>query len=141
MERPYVFIVALGIFLSLSPSEALADPFVVDQANPWDNCTFGCTFLNIELFSPIGQSFTPTQASLRDVEIVVNGFPLLPSDLEVEIRSGTITGTILGAASNPSYTSSVDDALIAHFDFASSISLTPGNLYVIDVISQNSTLL
>jgi hypothetical protein len=140
MQRVF-FLAALGIYLSLSPSEALADPFIVDQTNPWDNCTFGCGFLNIGLFSPIGQSFTPTLRSLDDVEIVVNGFPLLPSDLEVEIRAGTITGTILGAASGPSYTSSVHDALIAHFDFASSINLTPGNSYVIEVISQNPTML
>lgn len=146
--RKSFLLAALGIYLNLSPYKAFADSFIVDQTNPWDGCSsgFGCTGLNFQDFGPIGQSFTPSLPSLTDVQIVVSPATLdpLPSDLEVEIRAGTIAGAILGTASGPSYTSATPLFLgfsFADFDFGSSIALTPGNLYVIDVIAPTTSVL
>jgi hypothetical protein len=146
--RTCFFLTALGICLNLSPYKAFGDSFVVDQTNPWDSCNsgFGCTGLNFQNFGPFGQSFTPSLPSLYGVQIVVSPATLgpLPSDLEVEIRADTIAGTILGTASDPSYTSATPLFLgfsFANFDFGSSIALTPGNLYVIDVIAPTTSVL
>jgi len=143
-EKCFLF-VALGIYLSLSPSKALADPFTVDQTNPWDACSAGCLGVNVQYFSPMGQSFTPSLPSLDDVQIVVSPATLgpLPSDLELEIRAGTIAGPILGTASDPSYTSAIppfEGFSFAHFDFGPSIALTPGSLCVIDVIAPTTSV-
>jgi hypothetical protein len=134
----------LGIFgtcSGLTSFKAFADPFVVDQAKPFNNCAGGCTGLNIQVFSQIGQSFTPTLGSLNDVELVVSpGGLVLPSDLKIEIRAGTITGAILGTASSPSYSSTgFLNFDLAHFDFGSTISLVPGGTYVITVIAPTTT--
>jgi len=115
-----------------------AHPFTIDQANDLGPPPGA---LSIPPFSPIGQEFTPTLSSLDVVELTTNeGLPGTPgngigADLFVRIRSGSIIGTILGTSSTVSLPDPSDFTLeLTHFDFPSSVPLTPGDLHVIEVV-------
>jgi len=121
------------LFLCLSTSSALADPFIIDQRNddfpPLGGFGFGA--------SPLGQEFTPTFSGLDVVEILIG--PRAPNAVTtINIRIGSITGTIIGM----SLPSIIDDSFpgppaIMRFDFLSTVPLVSGNLYVFEVLPGN----
>jgi len=122
------------LFLCLSTSSALADPFIIDQRNddfpPLGGFGFGA--------SPLGQEFTPTFSWLDVVEILIG--PRAPNAVTtINIRIGSITGTIIGM----SLPSIIDDdgfpgpPAIMRFNFLSTVPLAPGNLYVFEVLPGN----
>ena len=141
--RKSLFVAVLGLCFTAGSTKALADTFIVDQANLFDDCSRGCFGYNVQDFAPIGQSFTPTLASLHDVEVAVEpaaipGLP--PSNLILEIRAGSITGTVLGTATNPVYSSTgYEDSYFALFDFNPTITLVPGDSYVFDLEAPAAT--
>lgn len=92
---------------------------------------------NIGVFAPIGQSFTPTLSGLDAVELMMIDSEGPPGNVFVRIRTDTINGSIIGT----SFTNSLPDgsAGILHFDFASTVALTPGNVYVIEAVLESGS--
>ncbi len=90
--------------------------------------------------TPIGQEFTPTISSLDFVKLYVAdaGSDIGPgANFEVNIRQASIAGTILGTSDVtyvPDGTNTGGGSTITDFSFASPVSLTPGSLYVIQVV-------
>jgi len=80
----------------------------------------------------MGQEFTPTMSPLIAVELYIGtSYPDTVGDtITCRIRELTITGTILGTASQ-SVTNGFDGWL--RFDFAPHIPVTPGSVYVIEL--------
>jgi hypothetical protein len=123
----------LLIFLAVSISAARADTVTFDQTNTV--FAFGGLFQNVTVFSPIGQSFTPTLASLNFVNLLTEAF--VPSfTLQVDIHFGSISGTILGTSlpttvllPSPPFAN-----VLTPFTFSTPVSLVPGNIYVIQVL-------
>mgnify|MGYP001157827187 CR=1 FL=1 len=117
---------------------AQAHPFSIDQANDTDPPQGG---YNIPIASPVGQEFVPTMNRLDVVELQMNAqSPFIGGDAMVQIRSDSIVGPILGASQTVTIPPIVLPLTLAHFDFASPVPLTPGALYVIEVISLTSNL-
>lgn len=87
-------------------------------------------FQNPSVYSPMGQSFTPSQASLNFIELFENVFPSLSAAvLEVSVHSGSVSGPTLGV-SLPSAVSA--DGQVS-FYFPSLVPLIPGSLSYIQV--------
>jgi len=89
-----ILVGAMLAALTISSPQATASVLsVIDQSN--DNFTPGL-FQNIELSSPIGQEFTPPLSQLDVVELfTTDSSGGAAASLRVNIRSGTIAGTIL----------------------------------------------
>ena len=84
---------------------------------------------------PIGQEFVPDTPTLNMVELFVANTDLsspFASDVEVNIRVGSMAGLVLGT----SYPVSVSFGFsgLAHFDFPASVNLVPGETYVIELV-------
>ena len=81
--------------------------------------------------TPFGQSFTPTLDSIDFVELRLND-GATPSTVAINIRSGSITGLLLGTSmptTLPSFSGGVSDFL-----FSDSIALTPGTKYYFEPV-------
>jgi hypothetical protein len=116
--------VVLGV--CTSTAVARGGQIIPDQSNTAFTPTL---FQSIQIFSPMGQEFTPTFSSLDVVELFT-GAPT-GAELYVNIRSGTITGPILGTSlvvPGPQFGPT-------EFDFLSQVPLVPGDLFVIEVVS------
>ena len=119
------------LFLCLTTTSALADPFIIDQRNDGFTPTGGFGFGA----RPLGQEFTPTFSGLNVVEILI-GPRVLNSVGGVNIRIGSISGAIIGTS-----LATVDGSLpilppgfaVLRFDFPTLIPLVPENLYVIEL--------
>lgn len=101
-------------------------PYYVDQENTaprWGS-------QNAVAFSPIGQEFTPGFETLDVVELFLSGGPD-PADFKVNIRSGTIAGTIIGESDVVSLPGGFFEGEVA-FDF-DGVVLIPNEIYVIDL--------
>ncbi len=106
--------------------------FIPDQVNA---AFTPSGFQSIQELSPIGQEFTPTLSSLDLVELFTEDFGNLHNgvggELVVNIQRGTITGPIIATSLPVTLPDSFSG--ITHFNFPSSVSLTPGEIYVIEV--------
>ena len=116
------------LFLRLSATNVLADPFIIDQRNDDFTAQGGFGFGA----SPLGQEFTPTFSGLNVVEILI-GPRSVNSVGGVNIRIGSISGAIIGTS-----LATVDATLppgpaVLRFDFSSLVSLVPENIYVIEL--------
>ena len=105
---------------------------VVDQSSPtFTPAKNGAEAVAIPRFEP----FTPTVNNLTGVSLVlhaINQTPC-PGDITVSIRSGSTGGPVLGQVKLNNFTpGKLPNATIHHFDFASPITLIPGNLYFIE---------
>jgi hypothetical protein len=122
------------IVLAVSISPAKADT-IFDQTNT--GLPDGTLSQNILVFSPIGQSFTPTLTSLNFVNLLtdIQG-STAPFTLEVNIRSGSISGTILGM-SQPTIVNppSLFTLIVTPFTFSTPVTLVPGDFYVMEVVA------
>jgi hypothetical protein len=111
---------------------------VVDQAN------IGVvrSYNSIQSYSPVGQSFTPTIPGLDAVELWTEDFTwnnAYGAELYVNIREATMYGTILGTSDTlqlpPRFPfERFPFSGVSHFTFPSLIPLTPGEVYVIEVV-------
>lgn len=132
VKSVWVALLAGGL-LALAPA-VWAHPMHVDQHN--DGFT-PSLYESIQASGPMGQEFTPAMSSLDSVELHIMDLSLGGvggGNLITKIRAGTIAGALLGT----SEVLSLPDGFkgVAHLDFASSVALTPGNLYVIEAIVQ-----
>lgn len=91
------------------------------------------SFDAISLLQPIGQEFTPIVNNLVAVDLVLAGYFSAGTDtVTVTIRSGSITGPILGSTSKVVTLSSTNPSTVP-FDFTKPLPLIAGNIYVIQV--------
>ncbi|MDB6036900.1 MAG: hypothetical protein JWM99_741 [Verrucomicrobiales bacterium] len=74
---------------------------------------------------PLGQSFTPSFSSIGVVELWLGDNSAGSGDIAVNVRSGSITGTILGTTASLSYSTTG----MYDFLFSDPIALTPGTKY------------
>ncbi len=126
------------IILVVLISPARADSIIFDQTNT--TLPLGTVFQNILVFSPIGQSFTPTLTSLNFVNLLTGPVDLTtfttPFTLELDIRWGSISGTVLGVSQPTTIIPSSSFAsIVTPFTFATPLTLVPGDLYVMQVVA------
>ena len=115
-----------GLLLSSDPAHAGTDQSqtTVEQG------------LGIVFFSPIGQSFTPTQNSLDFVTLAFDGI-VGPTTAHVDIVSGAgLGGPVLGSSpivtlTNYNYKLGGVGGATTTFTFASPVGLTAGNPYTL----------
>ena len=109
---------------------------VIDQHN--DGPFSGGFTLNA---APIGQGFIPGISGLDFVDLLVNdqnpGFGT-GDDIAVRIRESDIAGTILGTSDNVFFADQVSMPSFqlpkeVRFAFSTTVALTPGNTYVIEI--------
>jgi hypothetical protein len=105
----------------------------VDQAN---TSSFAID-LGINATGGIAQGFTPTASSISAVDLFLTGSGSNPAlSLNVNIRSGTFDGTVLGSTSiavPANVTGTTSSPTVLQGVFATAIPLTPGNVYYIQV--------
>jgi hypothetical protein len=130
MRRSLVVLIA-ALFTLVTASVCLGAPTkVIDQQNygPVTGTNGGSHF---------GQSFIPTLPGIDYVEVMIGDFG---SSLTVQILDGMVLfdglgGPIIGT-SNPTYVDTVHPPTgtgqhqMIHFDFPTTVSVTPGNTYV-----------
>jgi hypothetical protein len=115
----------LLLIISVAISPAKADT-IFDQTNT--GLPLGTLSQNLLVFSPLGQSFTPTLTSLNFVNLLtVDG----SATVEVNIRSGSISGTILGT-SQPTVIPFSIATSVSSFSFSTPVTLIAGDLYVME---------
>lgn len=103
--------------------------YVWDQSNE----DAGNSWLNISWASPLGQEFTPTKPQMNIAQILIRdatGGGLGPVDFALRVRSGNIAGPVIGT-SLATFRSGEDG--MATFEFDSTLTLTPGQLYVLEL--------
>ena len=131
---------AVAALLLVPVAAGRADGDQIDQSNlvaPSQNCN---TSSSSNL--PIGQEFTPSLAGLDfvDLRVVDFGSDTGPgTDFHLQIRQGSILGTVVGTSETvfvPDNTNLGGGDIITRFLFPSVVALTPGSLYVIDVLQQ-----
>lgn len=107
--------------------------FVWDQQASDTNSIDGVAYLNNQ--QPMGQAFTPSFSSISAAAFFLSGgFPGATGDVEVNIRSGSITGTILGTSDAVTFNG---NSGIYDFLFSSPVTLTPGITYYLQPIQVN----
>jgi hypothetical protein len=89
----------------------------------------------------IGQSFVPTLDAIEAVDFQLGSLSVAASSIFVRLRDGVVgdnglAGTPL-AKSNTLVLPPDSPFEWRHFDFPSRISLTPGNTYVLELVSNN----
>ena len=131
LTRRLALLPLIVIATSLPPCRANT---VVDQTNT--ALPNGELFQNAFFFAPIGESFTPTFTSLNFVNLQTETGTgsTAPFTLALNIRSGSISGTILGTSQLTTVTPPPFGAVPTPFAFSSSVALVPGDLYVMEVV-------
>jgi hypothetical protein len=128
--------VVVGLLLCAAQS-ASASPIVDQSYLPFNSAGEAYNLWSNDGNLPLGQQFVPTLPSLsfvnlwlEDAATGTNG----SGTIQVEIRSGSISGTILGTATAvvPPGRNTGGGNTLTQFNFSSPISLTPGATYVID---------
>jgi hypothetical protein len=115
----------LLLIISVAISPAKADT-IFDQTNT--GLPDGTLSQNLLIFSPLGQSFTPTLTSLNFVNLLTDDGS---ATLEVNIHSGSISGTILDTSLPAVIPLSLAPTL-SSFSFSTPVTLIVGDLYVIE---------
>jgi hypothetical protein len=132
-RRLWLGLLPLMMLAAISPARA---DTIFDQTNT--TFPLGVTlFQNIQVFSPIGQSFTPTLTSLNFVNVLTQepGFTT-PFTLETNIHVGSISGAILATSLPTTITPpSLFASIVTPFTFSVPVTLVPGDLYVFDVVA------
>ena len=83
---------------------------------------------------PVAQEFVPQLAGLDFVDLVMGSVEVDPgATFQVTIRQSQITGTVLGTSEAVQGFGQAAPS-IAHFTFASTVPLTPGNAYVLELL-------
>lgn len=103
---------------------------ILDQSN---DPGWGVGWNWVQAHQPIGQSFTPTYPQLWRVDLGLENPSAGPVSLTLNIRQGTIAGTIVGTQAftvpvgGPSFVS-------VYFTPYPGVTLTPGMTYVLDLV-------
>jgi hypothetical protein len=141
--RGFAIALAMGVVLG-APLVAGAVPFVIDQQC---SCGGSGSYLTFPQGLHFGQEFTPALPAVQVVELNLDEDATNPSTtLTVNIRSGTAGETLTDILSAPilGTGSTVIPANSGHsgfyeVDLASPVTLTPGNLYVIDATDSDTS--
>ena len=128
MQKVMALITVAVLF---SPTRSWGHPFTVDQANDIVLTRDGYI---VGAGGPTGQEFTPTGESLDVVELQMNTQTSTAGTAFVRIRSGSITGPILGVSGSVDLFDQGGRFVLTHFDFLSPVPLTPGGIHVIEVV-------
>jgi PEP-CTERM motif-containing protein len=132
------FLDPVVVVICLSPTTSWAGSFTPDQSDL--NLFFVASVQNVRLFGPIGQEFVPTLPFLDVVQLSTEDFGVNPNgigaSLFVNIRSGTITGPIVGTSLLTALPDGfgLSGGAITEFDFPSKVPLVPGNTFVIELV-------
>jgi len=125
ISRVLTYCFGLLLLSSVAILPAKADT-LFDQTNT--GLPLGTLFQNLSVFSPLGQSFTPTLTSLNFVNLLtIDG----SATVEVNIRLGSISGTILGTSQATVIPFSLAPS-VSSFSFSAPVTLISGDLYVIE---------
>jgi len=89
------------------------------------------------LSQPLGQSFTPALSSVGFVTLFIDVDPSAEATIYVNLRSTSITGTILGSTTPVFFPNSFGDYDYPIFYFPTAISVTPGVQYFLQPIVQS----
>jgi hypothetical protein len=133
-----LLVISLYPFQIVQAADGIA---VVDQTHIVDYPVYGGHF-SIQILSPVGQSFTPMISGMDAVDLWTEDFANgngYGAELYVNIREATIYGTILGTSDTLQLPDNYPFhqypfSYGTHFTFPSLISLTPGEVYVIEVV-------
>jgi hypothetical protein len=130
--RPWVAIVLAFISVPLT-FVTVAASGVVDQENDQEaTASYSCGSSGASLW----QSFVPGTADLAALALRLRAggaFPDTGATIDVDVRSGDVTGPVLGSAKTMVEGPQVPGAnLRVRFDFPVPIALTPGGNYVIE---------
>jgi hypothetical protein len=88
----------------------------------------------------IGQEFTPAKGGIVAVEVLMEDFFNLGADtVTANIKSGTIGGVIAGSSSRFLPQDLAGGAEWIRFEFPSVVSVTPGQIYVLELDANTST--
>jgi hypothetical protein len=102
-------------------------PYYIDQANTARRTLSQ----NIVGFSPVGQEFTPNFETLDVVELYLDG-GTTGAEFKINIRSGTITGTIVSESNTVTLPGNNFEGEVS-FDF-DGVVLIPNEIYVIELV-------
>ncbi len=100
----------------------------------WDQQATGFVdgFAVLNNQQPLGQPFTPSFSSMDVAAFYLNGVTT-SSEIEVNLRSGSISGTILGTSAPLTIGSS--DSGVFYFLFSDPITLSPGTQYFLQPVA------
>lgn len=135
-ELRTVLVAAAALFIAAASADAHA--YTVDQSYTPANHT---GLHSIQFMGRIGQEFVPTLPALDVVELITSDFNQsngLGATLEVQIWSATAGNPFVNLEGTSNQVSLPDMAfgeVLTHFDFPASVALTPGNLYVLEVVA------
>jgi hypothetical protein len=141
LTRRYIrLVVVAGALIALvtlgwqHPESALAHGPIDQQSETYNGTS------QILAFEQTGQEFTPTKGGLVAVEVYLESFNASGADtITANIRSGTIGGAILGSSSRFLPQDLAGGAEWVRFDFPAVISITPGQIYVVELDANTST--
>ncbi|HET9476398.1 MAG TPA: hypothetical protein VFP63_02795 [Dehalococcoidia bacterium] len=139
--RRFVTIAAVALVTALvalgwqHPEYALAHGYV-DQANDLTNGGAA----QVQFAEPVGQEFTPSKSVLVGVDVRLVDFNNTGNaTMTARVRSGTIGGPVVAEATRILPQNLLGAAEWVRFDFPSPVIVTPGNLYVLELDSNNAS--
>jgi len=108
--------------------------FIIDQSNTTSS---HLNAYNNKYWAPLGQEFTPKLHALDavDLRFADASCSLAGSDggdMKVQIREGTIAGTIIGTSATLHFSNCFNGTM--RFDFPGFVQVTPGNVYIIEPV-------
>jgi len=112
---------------------------VYDQQSSTES-NFGEAAFDIASNQPMGQSFTPSLDAVRFVRLRVGDgdrFDGFGGSLSLNLRSGSITGTVLATTSAASFTNGFLGTI--DFLFSSDVPLLPGTTYFLQPVLQSGS--
>ena len=130
--------VGVCVAMILCPGSLRAAIIAVDQELVFTPNGSDDMCLGISGFAPTGQSFTPTIGTMNAAEFrIMDGISnSLGAQLEVRIRQGSITGTILGTSDVVTLPSDFNTSFGGEpviFPFSTDVTLAPGSLHVLEI--------
>jgi PEP-CTERM motif len=135
-----IFILAIA-FLSVASNAKAQGTLVYDQQSSDDN-TPGEVFAVIQASILIGQSFTPSLASVEFIRLAVfdiNNSNGLGATVVVNLRTNSISGTILSSTLPVVMPDGfgVSGGAYTNFFFPSPVAVKPGTTYYFDITVQS----
>ena len=129
MKSSMPLLLAAFSFTSIQGAAAQGT-FIYDQQSSVDGSYLEGALADIQGAQPFGQSFTPSLSSVNFIRLYIYDSTAGgggPGTLSVNLRTGSITGAILGTADpvilEPGFSG------LVNFHFASPVSLTPQDTY------------
>jgi len=116
---------------------AYAQGTMVFDQQSWDESNRGEFLADISASQPIGQSFTPSLAGIGFVRLYISDRSSdgIGTTVFVNIRSGSITGAVIGSTSPVALPDQFHGPM--NFLFSTEIPLTPGVTYFLQPVIQS----